>query len=372
MLQNVLDVSIYKSEALRKKAIETTTNSLRTHKSTINDCQEKIKTDSFSTYDYDVLQSIGVNVMMKDTLNLLYRSACNTIDNASGTELMSLDGNLFKLCNTLNIPAPEIETENQSLIKEQIDSIPHLSVNLFGAEAYVAQAETDHLTELAEYTKKLLTTVKVSEKVTLLYRESSDVAFDNYFNNGIFNEYPGLYANSVAVIQHFNDKYDFIFTTEGIVYLYKGQPKKKVPYDKISLQKDKLDLWGIKVTSADVDLNGIFGVICNIKGRYITDRFPKQQYVVKADVKKLNEWFRNSSGASIEGAEFIYAMPKQSFLDTMGIVLEESDWSNCLLQFIYDTKSKLVLDYRIVKYEELEPNFAELLKQRDGVIPLQR
>lgn len=371
MLQNILNVSIFKSEGLRKKAVEITANSLRTFKDQINDCQEKADTYSFSMREYDVLQSIGISVLMKDTLDMLYRSACNTIDNAIGTELMSLDGNLFKLCNMLSIPVPEIETGNQGLIKEHTDDIPHLSVNLFGSGAYVAQKETDHLKKMAEYTKKLLSQVRISDNVTLLYREVSDVAFDNYFNNGIFDEYPILYANSVAVVQHFNEKYDLIFTVDSIVYLYKGQVKKKVPYEEISLQKDKLNLWGIKIKSTDVDLNGLFGVIRSIRGKYINDSSQRHEYVgTKADVKMLNAWFKNASCDSIEGTEMVYAKPEQNLLDSLGIVLEESDWSNCLLQFIYDTQNKLVLEYRIVEFEELTPKFEEKLKQSGGLIRL--
>ena len=111
MLQNVLSVSVFKSDKLRKKVIETTANSLREHKDQINDCQDKAKSNSFTTRDYDVLQSIGISSLMCDTMNILYRSACETIDNASGTELMSLDGNLFRLCNMLNISMPEIQTK---------------------------------------------------------------------------------------------------------------------------------------------------------------------------------------------------------------------------------------------------------------------
>ncbi len=369
MLQNVLNVSIFKSDGLRKKAIETTENVLRACKDQINDCQEKVKSNSFSTREYDVLQNIGISVLMRDTLDVLHRSACNTIDNAGGSELMSLDGNLFKLCNMLNIPMPEIETGSQGLIKEHVDDIPHLSVNLFGSEAYVAQKETKHLAEMAGYTKKLLGQIRVSDNVALLYRELSDFAFDNYFNNGVFDAYPSLYANSIAVIRHFNDKYDFIFTVDGIVYLYKGQVKKKVPYEEISLQKDKLNLWGIKVKSTDVDLNGLFGVIRSIRGKYITDSAQKHEYVGKnADVKMLNTWFKNASCDSIEGAEMVYAMPEQSLLESLDIVLEETDWSNCLLQFIYDTKNKLVLEYRIVEFEELTPKFETMLKSSGGVI----
>lgn len=369
MLQNVLNVSIFKGDGLRKKAIETTENVLRACKDQINDCQEKVKSNSFSTREYDVLQNIGISVLMRDTLDVLHRSACNTIDNAGGSELMSLDGNLFKLCNMLNIPMPEIETGSQGLIKEHVDDIPHLSVNLFGSEAYVAQKETKHLAEMAGYTKKLLGQIRVSDNVALLYRELSDFAFDNYFNNGVFDAYPSLYANSIAVIRHFNDKYDFIFTVDGIVYLYKGQVKKKVPYEEISLQKDKLNLWGIKVKSTDVDLNGLFGVIRSIRGKYITDSAQKHEYVGKnADVKMLNTWFKNASCDSIEGAEMVYAMPEQSLLESLDIVLEETDWSNCLLQFIYDTKNKFVLEYRIVEFEELTPKFETMLKSSGGVI----
>lgn len=369
MLQNVLNISVFKSESLRKKAIETTANALRTYKDQINDCQEKAKTYSFTAREYDVLQSIGISVLMRDTLDVLYRSACNTIDNASGAELMSLDGNLFKLCNSLSIPMPEIRTGNYYVAKNQVEEIPHLSVNLFGSEAYVAQKETDRLTEMAGYVKKLLSQIRVSDSVSILYRELSDIAFDNFFNNGVFDEYPSLYANSVAVIQHFNDKYDLIFTVDSIVYLYKGRVKKKVPYEEISLQKDKLNLWGTRVKSTDVDLNGLFGVIRSIRGKYITDSVQKHEYVgTTADVKILNEWFDNASCESIEGAEMVYAIPEKSLLDSLEIILEESDWRNCLLQFIYDTKNKLVLEYRIVEFEELAPKFKELLNKSDGVI----
>lgn len=368
LLQNILNISIFKSADLRKKAIETTASSLREHKDQINDCQNKAESGSFTVKDYDMLQSIGISTLMRDTMNILYRRACVTIDNTSGKELMSLDGNLFKLCNMLNIPMPEIETGNVGLISEKADDIPHLSVNLFGAEAYIAQKVTNKLTEMAEHTEKLLGSICVSDKITLLYREDSNIAFDNYFNNGVFDNYPTLYANSLAVMQHFNEKYDFIFTVDGIVYMYKGKVKKKVPYEEISLQKDKLNLWGTKVKSSDVDLNGLFGVIRSIRGKYISDQSKKREYVDgEADAKKLNMWFRNASCASIEGTEMVYAKPDQALLNSFNIVLKESDWSNCLLQFIYDTKSKLVLEYRIVEYENLESNFANQLEQSGSI-----
>lgn len=372
MLQNVLNVSIFKNEKLRRDAIETTANSLRKHKGEINDCQNKVKMATFSIREYDVLQSINIGVLMRDTMNILYRSACETIDSVSGKELMTLDGNLFKLCNMLNIPMPEIETGNIGPARENEDDIPHLSVNLFGAEAYVAKKETDFMDKMAVDVKKWLSDIRVSDKVKLLYREFSNNAFDNYFNNSIFDEYPTLYAHSVAVIKHFNDKYDFIFTTEGIVYLYKGQVKKKIPYEEISLQNDELNLWETKLKSTDVDLDRLFGVIRSIRGKYIPDKLQNHEYVgSKADVKTLNSWFKNTSCKSIEGIEMVYAIPKQEILDSLGIILEKSDWEYCLLQFVYDTKNKLVLEYRIVEFEKLPKEFEKLLKDSNGVIKVE-
>ena len=138
------------------------------------------------------------------------------------------------------------------------------------------------------------------------------------------------------------------------------------------MQKGKLNLWGTKVKSSDVDLNSLFGAIRGISGKYISDKSQKHEYVgTKADVKTLNMWFKNATCDSIEGAEMVYAKPEQSLLDSLGIVIEESDWSNCLLQFIYDTKNKLVLEYRIVEFEELTPKFAAMLEQSNGVIRLE-
>lgn len=371
MLQKILSVSMFNSENLRKKAIETTVDSLRKHKDQINSCQDKVKTDAFTIREYDVLQSIGISVLLRDTMDVLYRSVCATIDSVSGTGLMSLDGNLFKLCDMLNISMPEIETGNAGLTREKADDIPHLSVNLFGSEAYIAHKETELLAEMADYVKKLLGSIRVSDKVILLYRDCLDMSFDNYFNNSVFDEYPTLYANSIAVMQHFNDKYDFIFAVDGIVYMYRWQVMKKVPYEEISLQKDELNLWGTKIKSSDVDLNGLFGVIRNIRGKYIFDKLQRHEYVgTEANVKMLNKWFKSTSCDSIEGAEMVYAMPEKNLLDSLGIVLEGSDWSNCLLQFIYDTKNMLVLEYRIVEFEKLESKFKTQLEQKNGVIRL--
>lgn len=370
MMQNVLSINIFKNSELRTKVIDSTIQTIQDYKDVINDCQGKTH-GNFSIREYDVLQSISVGMLTRDAWDVLYRKACEVIDTTTGTDLMVLDGNLFSLCNKLNIDVPEIATGN-TLLKGEKEEIPHLSVNIFGSEAYVAQKDSNYIGTMSKFIKEALSKIRVSEKVQIVYRDIADSQFDNYFINGVFDDYPTLYSNSMAVLKHFNDKYDFIFCRDGIVYMYKGKVGKKVPYEKIKLENDKLNLWGKNVKSTDVDLNGLIGVINGIKGRFILDNNNNREYVGKvAEVKHLNEWFRDASCGSMEGTEKVYAVPRQDILDSLGVMIEESNWSNCLLQFIYDMNNRLVLEYRIVEFETLSPKFKEQLKLANGVIRLE-
>lgn len=371
-LQNVLSVSIYSSQPLRERTMKNVVGTVSQNKENINKCQDRLKNGTFSTKDYDVLQNISIDALLKEAFGILYRSACNSIENASGSDLLTLDGNLYKLCENVGIKMPEISVgDTVEFSAKKSDNIPHLSENLFGAEAYVAFKENKRLTDMASYLGKAFEHVEISDNVRLFNRNMSSTEFNDYFNNGIFQEYPDLSENTLEVVQHFNDKYDLIFTDEGVVYLKKNKVGKKIPYSEIELVGDKLNLWGKKIKSNDVKLNSFFSVIKGFRGTYLIDSVNTREYVgTVADVAMLNRWFKNLSCVEIEGVEKVYAYPEQNLMESLGVSIDISEKDNCLLQFVYDTKSRVVLEYRIIEFETLSPKFKTILEQSNGVIRL--
>ena len=92
-----------------------------------------------------------------------------------------------------------------------------------------------------------MSSIAIGDEMEVFYR--GDAAFERYFNDVIFEKYPTLKPHSIMVLKDGSkEKFDLIFTTEGIVYVLRNIVRKKTPYNDIIYSRNMLELLDRKST----------------------------------------------------------------------------------------------------------------------------
>ena len=340
------------------------------YKDDINELQDKLDDKQFDVNSYIQLQKYGIMFFVSKAFEKLFVKACNYIDEIESDRLMFIDADLIQLCETVGISDPDESFDEYTLISVKDNKISEslFDISLFGSWAILAKQNATFLSEMSLFAKNKLETIKLSGEIKKIYR-GENKAFNTYFTNSIFNDFPDLESHSIAILKNDKDQMDLIFTTEGIVYIRKKREIKKVPYDKITLSKDKLDLWGIKYKSQDYDVNELFEVVQEIKNRFIVNSQNKIDYIsTELKPETVNNWFKENKVAMGKTVQRVYALPTKENLQAFQFCLDkEYDCNHNLLQFYYDTEKGYILDMRILEFEKINTDFKNLLN-KNGVL----
>ena len=362
MLQNVLSDDIFSNNDLREEAVGLVAGSMYEKKDVINGLQTSINNNTFKSEEYDRLQNLGIELLVGKSFEKLYRYICTKIEISSGESLMSLDGDLFKYCSRMGISIPEIAVDVKNEKDNEIE-IPHINVNMFGGKAVIEMKAISHRKEMLEFVKNQMKNINVSENASIMYGDETDNDFSGYFINDKFKKYPSIQVNAIMVIAGVADNLDMVFTTEGVVYLQKGKVKKKVPYNKISMIDNELDLWGKKVSVTNINANGLYRVIKGLATKYTHSEDERIEYVGKMlSPMVIKRWFEDNSSCDIEGSAKAIVLPKSPLVDELTLYVPDNiDEENYLYQIVYDPSCKLLLDYRIVEFEDIQAKFKQAL-----------
>ena len=365
--------STFSDSVLQGEVIYKTNEAIFEYRDAINFIQSEIKNQTFTLKDYERIQRVGIYCFVKDAVQLLYRQACIKIDNAQMSDVQAMEGDLMHICGKTGVAMPEISL-GTGYNNNDFDNPKELfDVGLFGAKAVAAKKDLDYINDMVSFIKEKMKDSNPNEEVLLIYK--GDVEFERYFNDSMFEKYASLKANSLMIIKDKGkSKFDLIYTTEGIVYTYKGKVKRKTPYEDVVYAKENLELFGRKYKSTALNLGVLYEIAKGLDKKFINNLEQKREYLgANVTAKKLNEWFRENPEAMADGVTRVYAWPEMRLLNGLGYCLQE-DWDKdtYLLQFYFDNETSDILGLRIVEFDSIDSDFESKLDNAGGVIRVEK
>ena len=356
---------------LQGEMVDKTNIAIKAYRNEINRIQESINSKTFSVKEYEKLQRMGIYPFVKEAFNILYSQSSSRIDNSNMEDLFVLEGNLMSLCDEFDIRRPEISINGEYRDDDYENPEALFDVAIFGNQAVAAKREVDYINRLSSFIKDKMGKITVPESLGVYYIR--DVEFERYFNDTIFKKYPALKRNSIMVLKdRGKEKFDLIFTTEGIVYVLKNKVGKKIPYKDVVYSKNSLELSGRRYANDSIDAGALHEIIVGIDRRFINNLEQKIEYISgNVTAKVLNEWFKCKE-AMAAGIERVYAWPDAELLKGMGYCIEkELDKAHFLLQFYYEEKDGSILQLRIIEFDSLDTQFREILDKAGGIIKIE-
>lgn len=376
LLRNVFNslfsVSTFQDKDLQALVLQQSYDAVKKNRDVINDIQNSITNEKFDLKDYDALQNMGLKPFVEEAFTTLFHVFANKIDEASAEEMTTLEGELLNLCSLSEVDEPEIVISDSGKADFETMNLG-FSAEMFGAEAVIARKNTSFLKEMVDYIKDKLKGCQIGGGVQLIYR--GEKTFERYFNDDVFSKYPQLKANSLMIIKdESKDHFDLIFTTEGIVHLWKNKVKTKTPYEDVKFSGGELKLIGRKYNNENIDKAVLFDIANGFDKRFINNLSEKIVRIPgKVKGETLNKWFEDENETKINGIQMVYAWPRADLLKNMGYYLEEDlDSEHYLLQFYYVIDAGDILKLRIVEFDEMEAKLANALRNGGGVIKVER
>lgn len=372
MFGNLFEVACFSDPSLQSAAIHKTTAAISKYSSKVNRIQDAIDSGSFDLKQYGRIQDLGVQCFVQGAFESLFASVCRQIDKTDMNRLMSLEAQLMTLCEKMDLPMPEIPIDGAELGRDDFISPRELfDVSQFGTGAILAKRDTDRFSAMTAFFREKLGKISMGDSLRVFYR--GDSAFTQYFLNSMFEKYPALQPNSLAVLEDLGkEQFDLIFTTEGIVYVLKNQVRKKTPYCDCHMSKDALELFGRKYKSDAVSVSALFEVIQAFDRKFISINGQKEYIGGTVTAAALDKWFTDSPAAMKDGVVRAYAWPVADLLNSIGYFLDNDlDKEFHLLQFYYDSSSGDILGLRIVEFDALSSDFRKKLDLAGGVIKIE-
>lgn len=368
----MFSVSTFQDKDLQALVLQQSYDAVKKNRDVINDIQNSITNEKFDLKDYDALQNMGLKPFVEEAFTTLFHVFANKIDEASAEEMTTLEGELLNLCSLSEVDEPEIAISDSGKADFETMNLG-FSAEMFGAEAVIARKNTSFLKEMVDYIKDKLKGCQIGGGVQLIYR--GEKTFERYFNDDVFSKYPQLKANSLMIIKdESKDHFDLIFTTEGIVHLWKNKVKTKTPYEDVKFSGGELKLIGRKYNNENIDKAVLFDIANGFNKRFINNLSEKIVRIPgKVKGETLNKWFEDENETKINGIQMVYAWPRADLLKNMGYYLEEDlDSEHYLLQFYYAIDAGDILKLRIVEFDEMDAKLANALRNGGGVIKIER
>ena len=373
MYRKIFDNVSFNDPVLQGEVIDKTNASIVKYRDTINAIQADVNQKTFSVREYEKLQRIGISHLVNESFTLLYQQSCIRIDNSDIDRLFILEGNLMSLCDKVGIAKPEISIDGKEYNNDDYDNVKELfNVSVFGTQAVVAKKDADYIEGMTLFIKDKMSSIAIGDEMEVFYR--GDAAFERYFNDVIFEKYPTLKPHSIMVLKDGSkEKFDLIFTTEGIVYVLRNIVRKKTPYNDIIYSRNMLELFGKKYKNTSVDIGALYEIIKGIDKRFINNLGQKVEYISgNVTAKMLNEWFMSKPEAMASEVKRVYAWVKAELLIHMGYYIDEDlDNEIYMLQFYYAENTGDIIQLRIVEFDSLDANFRKTLDKAGGILKVE-
>lgn len=370
----VFSTDCYNDMVLQDEVVALMRQAISKHRDAVNCFQTAIDAGTFGLREYERLQKLGIVSFVKGAFEKLYQHAARQIDATGLDDLLRIEGNLIRLCEKAEIKEPEIAVEEDvadEFVFESVDNA--FDVSMFGTNAIVAKKSSDYIKEMLVYIREQMKLVKVQEpEMQVIYREQ--VEFERYFGNSVFEAYPSLKPYSIMIVaDNTKNKFDLIFTTEGIVYVINDKVRKKVPYEDVKFVKDTLELCGKKYKSEYVDVGALYQIAKGLNKKFINNLEQKIEYIDgEVTAKILNQWFRDRKQAMADDVTRVYAWADQTLLRQMGYVIEkELSKENYLLQFYCELKRGYIFELRVVEFDSIDRAFAAAISKA-GILRVER
>lgn len=215
------------------------------------------------------------------------------------------------------------------------------------------------------------------QNIEMIYR--SDKAFDAYFGQLKFEDYPALKPHTFMVVKDVRKaSMDFAFTTEGIVPIYFGKPKQKCAYKTVFYnQRSKMLHFegAVRYSRSGMNMESLYKFIKYLDKRYINDLenrtkyFPEDTAVTFAEIYK---WLRENGHDIDEKHKCVIAYPETKKLYNLGYRLSrEYSKDSYLLQFFYDEDKGSVEDLHIISFAKIDTSFQQQIEEHEGFLVIE-
>ena len=370
MFEELFKLNAISNLELHDSVNELVKDKLINYKDKFNAIQTKIEQRVFSLKDYVEIQKLPLSIFVIESFKIIEVYIKKLVKATSISGLTNLESDLRIFCLRNELEFYEIAIgRNVSKASYEFKK-EFLTPEIFGQSAINSRKNKEFLQEMSNVIKKKMETIRYNNAQLDVYYRNSE-AFNTYFYDSKFRNYPDLKQNSIAVFKDGTaKKNDLIFTTDGIVNVTKEFVRAKTPYDEIEMVNNKLRLSSGNLLfdytmyeSPTVTTTDLFSLIKDLNHKFVRDIEEKVEYingVLNASV--LMEWFKNKPEATQDNCVCICATPKKEVLQSLGYTLDTELNEECnVLQMYYEKNSKKIQDYRIVRFDKINSNLQSKL-----------
>lgn len=372
IFSKVFEISCFGDLALQSQAIYKAKIAISQYSERVNSIQSTVDQGTFSMKQFDQMQHLGIQSFVKSAFEYLFKYVCAEIDRIEVNNLFAVETQLLSMCEKFDISMPEIQIQNDGFNDDSFGTPGGIfDVSMFGENAVLAKKEIDSFNLMADFLRKRMSNVDASRDVRIIYR--GDKGFSEYFLNQIFEKYQTLYPHSLMIIQDLSkQEFDLIFTTEGIVSVVKNKVRRKTPYRDCRVTRNTLELIGKSYTNSSISVTSLLDIARSFDARFISIKGQAEYVGGIVTAAKLNEWFKNNHNAMNVGVNRYYAWPIMELLNNMGYFIEQDlDKDFYLLQFYCKEDTGVILGFRVVEFDQLDPSFRNKLDECNGVIKVE-
>ena len=327
----------------------------------------------FALDSYNFSQTITLKSIVGRTFRALNRYADSVIERATVNEISSMEADLRKFCINENLAEPEIEITNSAMNNSFGSSSEIFGAELFGHRAIVARENAKFLSDMANFVKEKLNAINLKDDSLAIYF-LGDSEFSSIFYDTSFESFAGVQSHAIMVLKGKSKKHsDLIFTTNGIVHIVKGKVKNLTPYKEVELKNNQIILFrNFKYSTSALDMLLLFNVIKELGGKFLVGVEDKTEYLAgTVNSATIVQWFKSNKSSMDENVTRIIAIPTKELLEHLGYKLDaDFDENKNLMQFYYDNKTNDVLNWRIIRYENIDSNLQAKLFESNGFLKI--
>jgi hypothetical protein len=371
LYKGLFNFTIFKNSQVIEEVENEIKNQILDKKDDINSLQKTMDNGDFALDSYNFSQTITLKSIVGRTFRALNRYADSVVERATVNEISSMEADLRKFCINENLAEPEIEITNSTMDNSFGSSSEIFGAELFGHRAIVARENAKFLSDMANFIKEKLNAINLKDDSLAIYF-LGDSEFSSIFYDTSFESFAGVQSHAIMVLKDKSKKCtDLIFTTNGIVHIVKGKVKNLTPYKEVELKNNQIILFrNFKYSTSALDMLLLFNVIKDLGGKFLVGVEDKTEYLAgTVNSATIVQWFKSNKSSMDENVTRIIAIPTKELLEHLGYKLDaEFDKDRNLIQFYYDNKTNDVLNWRIIRYENIDSNLQAKLLENNGFL----
>ena len=371
LFDGLFSFTILKNSQIIEEVENEIKNQILEKKNDIYKLQKTMSDGEFAFDSYNFSQTITLRSIVGRTFRALNRYADSLVEKASINEISSMEAELRKFCISQKIDEPEKTITNSTLDNSFSNSREIFTAELFGRSAIKARENAKFLADMASFVKEKLNSVNLKDDSLSIYF-IGDSEFSSAFYDSSFDSFAGVQSHAIMILKDKSkNRTDLIFTTNGIVHVVKGNVKNLTPYKEVVLKDNQIILYrNFKYSTSALDMLLLFNVIKELAGKFFVGIEDKTEYITETvSAAILVKWFKENKSSMGEGVTRIIAIPTKEILDHLGFKLdvELNDKKN-LMQYYYDNKTNDVLNWRIIRYENIDSNLETKILESNGFL----